>query len=179
MARSRAVMNASVTGGIVLVPALLPSNAGTRLHRPQGPGAHASSRHAGQCVRRGLELQAQDVRETAFAGFDDGAGVMRDQSAQHRVGVLGVAQVPGAVQCVQPSHDEAERVPDVVQPRGGFQEIGVSAENGCQAACLRGDALHVRPAAGKGLLTQSRSGTPRDMYALCKAHRRCRRYGTP
>jgi hypothetical protein len=28
MARSRAVMNASVTGGIVSVPALLPSNAG-------------------------------------------------------------------------------------------------------------------------------------------------------
>jgi hypothetical protein len=44
MARSRAVMNASVTGGIVLVAALLPSNAGTRLRRPQGPGAHASSR---------------------------------------------------------------------------------------------------------------------------------------
>ena len=44
MARSRAVMNASVTGGIVLVSALQPSNVGTRLHRPQGPGAHASSR---------------------------------------------------------------------------------------------------------------------------------------
>ena len=33
MARSRAVMNAPVTGGIVLVPALPPPDAGTRLHR--------------------------------------------------------------------------------------------------------------------------------------------------
>jgi hypothetical protein len=38
MARSRAVMNASVTGGTVLVSALPPPNAGTRRHRPQGPG---------------------------------------------------------------------------------------------------------------------------------------------
>jgi len=56
MARSRAVMNASVTGGTVLVPALPPSNAGTRLHRPQGPGAHvrAGSRAgAGDPVQRG------------------------------------------------------------------------------------------------------------------------------
>jgi hypothetical protein len=44
MARSRAVINASVTGGIVLLSALQPSNVGTRLHRPQGPGAHASPR---------------------------------------------------------------------------------------------------------------------------------------
>jgi hypothetical protein len=43
MARSRAVMNASVTGGIVSVPAVLPY-AGIRLHRPQGPGAYGSSR---------------------------------------------------------------------------------------------------------------------------------------
>jgi PPOX class probable F420-dependent enzyme len=35
VARSRAVMNAPVTGSIVVVPAMLPSNAGTRLRRPQ------------------------------------------------------------------------------------------------------------------------------------------------
>jgi hypothetical protein len=43
-------------------------------------------------------------------------------------------------------------VADVVQPRRGFQEIGVRAENGCQAACPGGDALDVGPAAGQGLL---------------------------
>ena len=32
--------------------------------------------------------------------FDDGAGVVGDQSAQHGIGVLGVAQVPGAVELV-------------------------------------------------------------------------------
>ena len=48
-----------------------------------------------------LELQAQDIDESAFAGFDHGVGVMGNQPAQRGVGVLGVAQVPGAVQGVQ------------------------------------------------------------------------------
>jgi hypothetical protein len=43
----------------------------------------------------------------ALAGFDDGAGVTRHQSAQHGVGVLGVAQVPGAVEGVQAGHGQA------------------------------------------------------------------------
>jgi hypothetical protein len=43
---------------------------------------------------------------------------------------------------------------DVVQPGGSFQQVGVSAENGCPAACPGGDALGVRPAAGKRLLQQ-------------------------
>jgi hypothetical protein len=73
---------------------------------------------------------------------------MGDQPAQHGVGVLSVAQVAGTVLGVQARHGQAGRVADVVQPRGGFQEIGVSAENGCQAAGPRGDALDVRPAAG-------------------------------
>ena len=114
-------------------------------------------------MRRGLELQAQDVGESAFAGFDDGAGVMGDQPAQHGVGVLGVAQVPGAVEGVQACHDQTGRVADVVQPRGGFQEIGVRAENGCQAACPRGHALDVRPAAGEGLLEESPGRDVRPM----------------
>ena len=118
-------------------------------------GGHvAAGQHAGKHVWRRLELEAQDVGKSAFVGFDDGAGVMGDQSAQHGVGVLGVAQVPGAVECVQARHGEVGRVADVVQPRGGFQEIGIRAENGCQAACPRGDALDVRPAAGQGLLEE-------------------------
>ena len=65
-------------------------------------GGHVAARqYAGQRVRRGVELGAQDVGESAFAGFDDGAGVVGDQPAQHGVGVLGLAQVPGAVELVQ------------------------------------------------------------------------------
>ena len=75
---------------------------------------------------------------------------MRDQPTEHSVGVLGVAQVPGAVECVQARGGQAGRVADVVQPRSGFQQIGVSAENRRQAACLGGHALDVRPSAGEG-----------------------------
>ena len=65
-------------------------------------GCHvAASQHAGKRVRCRLELQAQDVGKSAFAGFNDGTGVMGDQPAQHGVGVLGVAQVPGAIELVQ------------------------------------------------------------------------------
>ena len=88
-----------------------------------------------------------DAGESAFAGFDDGAGVVGDPQAQHGVSVLGVAQVTGAVEWVEARRGEARGVADVVQPCGGFQEVGVCAENGCQAACPGGDALDVRPAA--------------------------------
>jgi hypothetical protein len=65
-------------------------------------GCHvAAGQHAGKQVRRRLELRTQDVGKPAFLGVDDGAGVMGDQPAQHGVGVLGVAQVPGAVECMQ------------------------------------------------------------------------------
>jgi hypothetical protein len=37
---------------------------------------------------------------------------------------------------------------------GGFQQTGVSAQNRCQAARSGGDAMDVRPAAGKGLLQE-------------------------
>ena len=67
---------------------------------------------------------------------------------------LGVAQVPGAVELVQARGGETGCVADVVQPRGGFQQIGVRAENGRQAACPGGDALDVRPAAGQGFLEE-------------------------
>jgi hypothetical protein len=63
---------------------------------PVWAGGHvAAGQCAGKRVWRRLELQAQDVGKSAFAGFDDGAGMMGDQPAQHGVGVLGVAQVPG------------------------------------------------------------------------------------
>src|ERR1039457_1035454 len=59
-----------------------------------GAGGYvAVGQHAGQLLWRGLELQVQDAGESAFFGFDDGAGVVGDQPAQKGVGVLGVAQV--------------------------------------------------------------------------------------
>ena len=79
---------------------------------------------------------------------------MGDQPAQHGIGVLRVAQVPGAVELVQAGGGEAGGVADVVQPGGGFQQIGVRAENRCQAACSGGDALDVRPAAGQRFLEE-------------------------
>ena len=43
-------------------------------------GGHvAAGQHAGKDLRRGLELKAQDIGESAFFGFDDGVGVMGDQ----------------------------------------------------------------------------------------------------
>jgi len=118
-------------------------------------GGHvAVGQHGGQHLRRGLELNAKDVGESAFAGFDLGARVVGDQPAQQGVGVLSVPQVPGAVEGVQARGGKAGRVADVVQPRGGFQEVGVSAENGCQAACPCGDALDMCPAAGEGFVEE-------------------------
>ena len=65
---------------------------------PIRAGGHvAEGQYAGKRVGRGLELEAQDVGEAAFPGFDDGARVVRDQPAEHGVGVLGVTQVPGSV----------------------------------------------------------------------------------
>ena len=68
-------------------------------------GGHvAAGQYAGKRVRRRRELETEDVGKSAFFGFDDSAGVMCDQPAQHGVGILGVAQVPGSVDCVQ-AHD--------------------------------------------------------------------------
>ena len=86
---------------------------------------------------------------------------MCDQPAEHGIGVLGVAQVPGAVELVQAGGGEAGGVADVVQPRGGFEQIGVRAENRCQAACPGGDALDVRPAAGQGFAEEC----PGELFA--------------
>jgi hypothetical protein len=117
-------------------------------------GGHvAASQHAGQYVRCRVELVAQGVGESAFAGFDDGAGVVGDQPAQHGVGMPGVAQVPGAIELVQARGGKAGGVADVVS-RGGFQQIGVRAEKSRQAACPGGDALDVGPAAGEGFLEE-------------------------
>jgi hypothetical protein len=66
-------------------------------------GGHvAASQHAGEYVRCRVEFVAQDVGESAFAGFDDGAGVVCDQPAQQGISMLGVAKVPGPVELCRP-----------------------------------------------------------------------------
>jgi len=119
-------------------------------------GGHVTvGQHAGKGIWCRLELGTQDVGKPAFVGFDDGAGVMGDQPAQDGVDVPGVTKEPGAIELVQARDGQAGRVTDVVQPRGGFQEIGVRAENGRQAAGPGRDALTVCPAAGEPLLEES------------------------
>ena len=79
------------------------------------------------------------------------AQVVGDQPAQQGVGVLGVAEVPGAVELVQAREDKAGGVADVVQPGGGFQQVGVRAEDRYQAACPGGDAPGRAPSGGAGV----------------------------
>ena len=116
----------------------------------RGGGHVTASQNAGQRVRRGIELQAQDVGKSAFAGFDDGAGVMGDQPAQHGVGVLGVAQVPGAVERVQPCQGQGGRVTDVVQPPAACRRSASGPRTGArlQPALRR---LGRAPSGGQGL----------------------------
>ena len=82
---------------------------------------------------------------------------MGDQPAQQGVGVLGVAQVTSAVEWVEARDGKAGRVADVVQPRGGFQQISVRAENSRQAACPRGNSLDVRPPAVEAVMEKRMS----------------------
>jgi len=97
-------------------------------------GGHVTaSQNAGQYTRRRIKLAAQDVGESAFAGFDDGAGVMSDQPAQHGIGVLGVAQVPGAIELVQAGGGEAGGVADPAASRAREArgaEAGATADGG-------------------------------------------------
>ncbi|GAA0335803.1 hypothetical protein GCM10010151_26890 [Actinoallomurus spadix] len=72
-----------------------------------------------------------------------------DEAAQRVVGVLDVPKVTGAVERVQAGVHKVRGVADIVQPSGGFKEIGVIAEDWREAPCLPGDALAVRPTTGK------------------------------
>ena len=133
-------------------------------------GGHvAVGQHAGKLLRRRLKLQAQDVGKSAFARFDDGAGMMGDQPAQQGVGMLGIAQVPGAIELVQAREGKAGGVADVMQPGGGFQQIGVSAENGCQAAGPGGDARECAQRRGRGSCRSARaSGSAQEASAFMR-----------
>ena len=110
-----------------------------------------SQRIAEEPARR-AELAAQLADKAALLGLDDSAGVMRDQRAQHWVGALDVAEVPGAVERMKAALDQLGRVADVMQPRGSFQKIGVLAKDRGKGPGSRGDPLDVVPAAWKRYL---------------------------
>jgi hypothetical protein len=67
---------------------------------------------------------------------------------------VSVAEVAGAVECVQAGDGQVGYVADVVEPRRGFEKAGLSGENGWQPARPRGDALDVRSAAGQAFLEE-------------------------
>jgi hypothetical protein len=61
--------------------------------------------------------------------------------------MLNVAEVTGAIQRMEAGIGQFGRVADVMQPRCGFEQVGVIAEDDGERAGLRRDALDVRPAA--------------------------------
>jgi hypothetical protein len=79
---------------------------------------------------------------------------MTNQAAQHRIGLVHVAQVPGAIKRVKASLGQFRRVADVMQPGRRFEQVGVVTEDESQAAGSRGDTLDMSPAAGERDLKQ-------------------------
>ena len=78
-----------------------------------------------------------------------------DQDAEQIVQEVGVAQVPGSVQRVEPSDHQGGRVADVVQPGGGDRQAGVTAKDGRQGPGGGRDTLGVRPATGERFFKQT------------------------
>src|ERR1700730_8314200 len=58
--------------------------------------------------------------------------MVRDRPAQHRVGMLDVAEVPGAVERAKVRVGEFRRVADVMQPRGSFEQVGIVTQDRSQ-----------------------------------------------
>lgn len=115
---------------------------------PVGASGHvAVDERLSQIAGRRPEFAYQVSCKAAFLGFDQCAGVMRDHPAQERFGALDVAEVSGAVERMEAGVVKIRRVPNVVQPRCGFNDFGIRAENQSQGLGLRGNALRVRPAA--------------------------------
>ena len=95
---------------------------------------------------RDQELTCQLRSKAAVFRFDDGARVMSDQAAQRRVSMLNVAEVAGTVERMKAGIDQFGRVPDVVQPCRGFEQVGVVSEYRHEGAGSCRDTLNVRPA---------------------------------
>jgi hypothetical protein len=108
----------------------------------------------GQVARRRPELTNQLSGEAAFLCLGHGTGVMRNHPAQQRLCTFNVAEVPGAVQGMEPGGVQVRRISDVVQPRGCHDQLGIFSEQPTQRPGLRGHALRMRPAAGKRIFQE-------------------------
>jgi hypothetical protein len=115
-------------------------------------GHVAIDQRVGEVVWCGLELAAQLPGETAFSCFDDGAGMVGDQAAEHGLGVLDIAQIPRAVEGMETGGGEPGCVADVVQDGGGLEQVGVLAKDGGEGPGRVGDPLYVRPTARQWFL---------------------------
>ncbi len=93
-------------------------------------------------IRHG-KLTGEHVRKAAFLGLDDSPGVMTDQAAQDRIGMLHVAEVPGAVERMKASLHQFGRVADVMQPRGGFKQVGVLTQDRGKGLGSLSDSLDI------------------------------------
>jgi hypothetical protein len=91
------------------------------------------------------ELREQSLTQAAFSGLSPGTGVVRHQHAHRRGGVLAVTQIPSAIQRVEPRHGQRGRVPDVMQPRGGLDQVCVPAQHRPECPGLCDDTLRVHP----------------------------------
>lgn len=116
------------------------------------PGRHiAVNQCGGEMLGRLGKLTSQLLRQPPLLRFDDGTRVVSDKAAKHRVRVFDVPQVPSAVEWMELGVRERRRVPDVMQPRGGGQQVAIGAEDRSQRLGLSADPLGVRPASGQRL----------------------------
>ena len=74
------------------------------------------------------ELADQLSREAALLGFCQRTRVMRNHPAQQRLGVFGVAEMPGAIQRVESGVMQIGRISDVVQPSRRLNQVGIFSE---------------------------------------------------
>ena len=124
-----------------------------------GAGGHvAVGQRVGQRRGRGPELAGQGGGEPAVGGLDDGARMMGDQPAQQVVGSLGIPQVAGTIERMESGVADGWRVPDIVQPGGGGQQVGVVVGYGGEGLGGGGDLPDVGPAAGQRVAEQAAGG---------------------
>jgi len=107
------------------------------------------------------------VGEAALGGFGEGCGVVGDQAAEEVIGMLGIAEVPGTVERMETGHSDGWGVADVVEPRGGGDQVSVFAQETGYGSSRGGDSLGVRPAAGEWVGEQVAS---RCLSVVCERH---------
>jgi hypothetical protein len=94
-------------------------------------------------VRR--EFAHQFIGESTVTCLDHGTGVMSDEGAEARLGVVGGEQVSGAVEGVKAGQCEFWRVSDVVEVGCADQQRGVVANQICDSFGGAADSFAMVP----------------------------------